>query len=82
MVLIRGADQEIKHVASGIDGSDGKNSSYTKNDYTAEDRLERKAESHLKSFYDEVIAGLKEADALLILGPGEAKDELLKRIEH
>ena len=53
----------------------------TRNDFVAEDKLERKAESHLNKYYDEVIACLQHADSIWILGPGEAKGELKKRIE-
>jgi len=37
--------------------------------------------SHLNKYYDEVIASLRDADAILVLGPGEAKGEFTKRIE-
>ena len=37
--------------------------------------------SHLNTYYDAVIAGLREADDILILGPGEAKNELRKRLK-
>jgi len=56
-------------------------SAHTRNDFVAEDKLERKAESHLNKYYDEVIALLKDVDSIFILGPGEAKGELKKRIE-
>jgi len=56
-------------------------SAHTRNDFVAEDKLERKAESHFNKYYDEVIALLKDADSIFILGPGEAKGELKKRIE-
>jgi stalled ribosome rescue protein Dom34 len=57
-------------------------SSYSPNDFVAEDKLERKATSHLNKYYDEVIASLRNADAILVLGPGEAKGEFTKRIER
>jgi stalled ribosome rescue protein Dom34 len=56
-------------------------SAHTRNDFVAEDKLERKAESRLNKYYDEVIALLKDVDSIFILGPGEAKGELKKRIE-
>jgi hypothetical protein len=56
-------------------------SSYTPNDFVAEDKRERKAMIHLNKFYDEVIACLRDADAILVLGPGEAKGEFTKRME-
>lgn len=55
---------------------------YTHTDFVAEDKLERKGMNHLNKFYDEIIASVHDADAILILGPGEAKGEFRKRIEH
>jgi hypothetical protein len=34
----------------------------------------------LKEFYDQVIACVRDAQAILILGPGQAKGEFRKRI--
>jgi hypothetical protein len=82
LVLITDAGKEIKKISSGIEGSvrSRSHNSYTPNDFTAEDRLERKFDSRLKDFYDEVIASLQGSEAILILGPGEAKGELHKRL--
>ena len=54
--------------------------SYGKNDFVAENKLERKVENDRKDFYDDVIAAIRGASSLLILGPGEAKGEFNKRI--
>ena len=70
-------DTKVLHAESGQRA----NHSYTRNDFVAEDKLERKAESHLNKYYDQVIACLHNADSIWILGPGEAKGELKKRIE-
>lgn len=48
----------------------------------ADDVKDRKFEQHLHTFYDEVIACVNESEALLIFGPGEAKGEFKKRLEH
>ena len=37
--------------------------------------------NHLNDYYDEVIAVIRDADAIQIFGPGEAKGELEKRLE-
>jgi hypothetical protein len=36
---------------------------------------------HLNSYYDEVISCIRDAESILIFGPGEAKGELKKRLE-
>ena len=37
---------------------------------------------HLNKYYDEVISFIRDAESILIFGPGEAKLELRKRLEH
>jgi hypothetical protein len=49
---------------------------------TGEDTRERHFEGQLDQYYDEVIAHIRDADAILILGPGEAKGELRTRLER
>ncbi len=49
--------------------------------FVAEDVQEHKFMSQLNDFYDEVLTNLHGADALLILGPGEAKGEFHKRLK-
>ncbi|MCY2940587.1 MAG: hypothetical protein NTV50_02835 [Planctomycetota bacterium] len=83
MVLVKDAGKEIKKITSGIETPvrSGANHSYTRNDFVPEDRLERKLDSQLQKFYDEVIVSLKGAESLLILGPCEAKGQLHKRLK-
>ena len=47
----------------------------------ADDTLERKFMGQLHTYYDEVISLIRDADTILIFGPGEAKGELKKRLE-
>lgn len=46
-----------------------------------EDNRDRRFANHLQRFYDEVIASIRDADAILIFGPGEAKGELQNRLK-
>ena len=46
-----------------------------------EDQQDHKFNNHLNEYYDKVKAYLREADAILILGPGEAKVELSVRLK-
>jgi hypothetical protein len=46
-----------------------------------EDHRQRNFDGHLNIYYDAVIASIREAEAVLIFGPGEAKGELKKRLE-
>ena len=47
---------------------------------SAEDQRDRRFTGHLNKYYDQVIACLRNADSILILGPGEAKTELEQRL--
>lgn len=87
VVLITDAGQQTKKIAFDIGqpvrsagGANSKNK-YKPNDFVAEDTLERKVENDRKDYYDDVIACIKGAEALLILGPGEAKGEFSKHIK-
>ena len=48
---------------------------------SAEDQRDRQFEGHLSAYYDRVIASVRDAESILIMGPGEAKGELGKRLE-
>ncbi len=50
-------------------------------DGSAEDVRDRQFKRHLNTFYDEVVACLREAETIQIFGPGEAKGELEARLE-
>jgi hypothetical protein len=88
VVLVTDAGSETKKITSDIGRSGrpagssmSKEKRYTASDFVAEDKLERKLDSELKTYYDEVIACVHGAEAILIIGPGEAKGQFLKRIK-
>ena len=45
-----------------------------------EDQQDRQFTDHLNRYYNEVISHLRDAESILIFGPGEAKGELEKRL--
>jgi hypothetical protein len=47
----------------------------------AADSRQRTLTGHLNIYYDAVIASIRDAEAILIFGPGDAKDELKKRLK-
>ena len=47
----------------------------------ADDSRQRTFTAHLNIYYEAVIASLRDAESILIFGPGEAKGELKKRLE-
>lgn len=46
----------------------------------ADDSRQKALTGHLNRYYDAVIAGIGDAESILIIGPGEAKGELKKRL--
>jgi hypothetical protein len=48
----------------------------------ADDTRQRKFTGHLNIYYDAVIASIRNAESILIFGPGEAKGELKKRLKR
>ena len=48
---------------------------------SAEDQRDTRFTGHLNKYYDQVISCIRDAESILIFGPGEAKVELQKRLE-
>ena|SRR5271157_5779263 len=48
----------------------------------ADDNQQRGFTKHLKTFYEKVLSGIRDAESVLIFGPGEAKGELKKIMEQ
>ncbi len=48
---------------------------------SAEDQRDQRFTGHLNKYYDQVISCIRDAESILIFGPGEAKTELEKRLE-
>jgi len=49
---------------------------------SAEDQRDNRFTGHLNQYYDHVISRIRDAESILIFGPGEAKGELEKRLER
>ena len=48
----------------------------------AENMHDRQFANRLDAYYDKVIASIRDAESILIFGPGEAKGEIKKRLEN
>ena len=77
IVFVTGGDMEIKLIDSNVEHSRGQSGRSA----PADDIQQRVSTKRLNSYYDEVISSLWNSGAILIMGPGEAKGELKKRIE-
>ena len=78
IVFLTGAEEEIKQIKSDVE----KPRSPSASSVRADDLLQNELTEHLNKYYDEVISSLRNAEAILIMGPGEAKGELKKRLER
>jgi len=88
IVILTEGREEIKHIISNSEkhirysGSSHSQTPAGKREVASEDQRDRKLGNQLNQYYDEVIAAIRDADSIQIFGPGEAKGELEKRIEH
>jgi hypothetical protein len=48
----------------------------------ADDSRQKAMTGRLNSYYDAVIAGVRNAESIMVFGPGEAKAELVKRLRR
>jgi hypothetical protein len=48
----------------------------------ADDSRQKSFTGHLNVYYDEILASVRDATSILIIGPGEAKGEFKKRLER
>ena len=86
VVLLTDEGQEMLQIRSdeGVSarspaGLRAKNS-YTPNDFAVEGKREQRVMMQLNAYYDQIIACVREAQGLLILGPAQAKGEFRARI--
>lgn len=88
ITAIRGEQEETSVIRSDVEKQPGRfegvrsTTSYESQKVPADDRREKEFTGQLNRYYDEVIACVREAGRILILGPGEAKSELRKRLEQ
>jgi stalled ribosome rescue protein Dom34 len=81
IVSVTGGELETKQIQSNME-KHVRFSGESSEDGSAEDVRDRQFDNHLNSFYDEVIEAIQDVESILIFGPGEAKGELVKRMEH
>ena len=77
--VVREIDSDAEKHARDAGGS-GSGASHGSQDVVAGDKRDRKFMNHLNTYYDQVIQQFEHTEGIVILGPGEAKGELDKRI--
>jgi len=87
IVAVSEQGEETREIESEVEKQPGRlagvrsTSRYASQDVQADDIRQRVFTDRLRVYYDEVIASVGDAEAILIFGPGEAKDELKKRLQ-
>ncbi len=80
LVTIADGVEETKRIDSGMEKHVRFSGGSRSEQGGGEDQQDRQFTGHLNSYYDEVIACLRDAESIFIFGPGEAKGELEKRL--
>jgi len=76
IAAVTGDAEQVTSIPSGLE----KHVRYSASEGSAEDSVERRFQGHLHQYYDKVVGSLRDARSILIVGPGEAKHELEKRL--
>jgi hypothetical protein len=82
IVIVTEAGEEVKEITSHMEKHVRFTGGTASEDGSTEDVRDRQFGNHLDIYYDAVIAVIRGADTIQIYGPGEAKGELAKRLEH
>jgi stalled ribosome rescue protein Dom34 len=76
IAAVSGETEDLTRILSGLE----KHVRFSAGEGGAEDSRDKRFEGHLQQYYDKVVASLRDARYVLILGPGEAKNEVEKRL--
>ncbi len=88
IVFLAGEEEEIKLVRSKVEkqirlaAGARSGGSFESQAVPSDDRQQRAFTGHLNTYYNEVISCIRDAESILIFGPGEAKGELKKHLER
>jgi hypothetical protein len=80
VVLLRDQGEETSRIESGIEKHVRFSGGNRPEEGSADDQRDRQFAAHLNKYYDEVISHIRDAESILLFGPGEAKGELEKRL--
>ena len=79
IVSLRDKEEEIREVSSGMEKHVRYSGRATEG--SGEDQRDMRFAGHLHKYYETIVSCIRDADAILILGPGEAKGELRTCLE-
>ncbi|MDP2791697.1 MAG: hypothetical protein Q8O15_08090 [Rectinemataceae bacterium] len=87
VVAVTENGEEIQQILSEVDkqprrsGDSPLKGPFESQQVPADDIRLRTVTGHLNMYYDEVMGSVRDAESILIFGPGEAKNEFKKRLE-
>jgi hypothetical protein len=79
-VFVGDDGEQTKRVKSGMEKHVRFSGGNRSEEGSADDQRDRQFTAHLNRYYDEVISYIRDAESILLFGPGEAKGELEKRL--
>jgi stalled ribosome rescue protein Dom34 len=82
VVLIGDNAEETERIESGMEKHVRFSGRSASEEGSEDDQRDRQFASHLNKFYDEVISHIRDAESILLFGPGEAKGELETRLAN
>jgi len=80
LVFVGDRGEETKRIESGMEKHVRFSGGNRPADGSADDQQDRQFMTHLNRYYDDVISHVRDVESILLLGPGEAKGELAKRL--
>jgi hypothetical protein len=80
LVLLSEAGETTERIESGMEKHVRFSGRSAAEEGSADDQRDRQFAVHLDRYYDQVISHIRDAESILLFGPGEAKGELEKRL--
>jgi len=80
IVFVDEGHEETKRIKSDLEKHVRFSGRAASEEGSADDQRDKQFAAHLARYYDEVIAHVRDAESILLFGPGEAKGELEKRL--
>jgi len=87
IVVVSDKGQQTREIESDVERQPGRSAGlrsttpYESQKVPADDSRQREFTGHLRGYYEEVTAAIRDAESILIFGPGEAKGELKNLLE-
>jgi len=88
IVFLAGEEEEIQLVRSNVEkqiqraAGSRSGGPFESHAVQSDGRQQRAFTKHLDTYYNEVVSCIRDAESILIFGPGESKGELKKHLER